>query len=208
MRNDLVEVVFVLDRSGSMDLRKSDTQGGLNEFVRQQKLEPGEVNFTLVQFDDQYEVVYSGPIANFPEFVFHPRGITALNDAICKAIVDTGERLKNMPEDQLPGLVTFVILTDGLENASKEYTRQQVKDMIEHQSTKYSWKFLYLGANQDAICVGQSYSMSVSANYNNIQGALYSSSENVKRMRKYKLDNVDSNEIDCQYTQDELNLMN
>ena len=152
MRSDLTHITLVVDRSGSMQERREDAQGGVNALIRQQVEEPGQATLTLVQFDTEYEVVHNGvPIEDAPEYELDPRGCTALLDAVGRAINETGKRLSVMPEAERPGLVIFVINTDGLENSSQEFSRKQVREMIEHQQTKYGWHFTYLGANQDAF---------------------------------------------------------
>lgn len=168
MRMDLTDITVVLDRSGSMGSCRNDVVGGLNAFVEEQKKQPGEALYTLVQFDNQYDFVHKGiPIKDVPPVDFQPRGGTALLDAIGRAIVETGERLDAIPEDQRPGIVIFAILTDGHENASREYSRERIKEMIEHQSSVYKWAFTYLGANQDAFAVagGLGISSASASNY-------------------------------------------
>lgn len=152
MRNDLTDVTLVVDRSGSMEQIRSDAQGGINAFVADQAKLPGECRITLVQFDDKYEVVHSGILASeWPEYHLSPRGSTALLDAVGRAIIETGNRISAMPESQRPGLVLCVISTDGMENASREFTREKVREMISHQQTVYNWHFTFLAANQDAF---------------------------------------------------------
>ena len=152
MRPDLTDITLVVDRSGSMQERRADAQGGVNAFVQKQSIEPGEALLTLVQFDTEYEIVHSGvPIQDVPEYSLEPRGATALLDAVGRAINETGNRLGAMEEASRPGLVIFVITTDGLENSSREFTKKQIKEMIEHQQEKYGWNFTFLGANQDAF---------------------------------------------------------
>lgn len=204
MRQDLTEIVFILDRSGSMSSRKNDAEGGMNSFIAAQKELPGEANLTLIQFDDQYETVYKGPLRNAPQFTLIPRGWTALNDAIGRAIEETGTRLREMKEESRPGLVIFVILTDGEENSSREYSTEKIKSMIQHQESKYSWKFTYLGANQDAFAVGGSYGMTSNANYSNTWNAMYAASNNVGRMRRASASGVSANSIKSLYTPDEV----
>jgi hypothetical protein len=158
MKENLVDINVVLDRSGSMSCIAADTIGGFNEFLKTQQEADGEAFITLAQFDDIYEVVYSGKnIKEAPmlsSLTFKPRGSTALLDAIGKTINTTGERLANLNEDQRPEKIIFVILTDGGENASREFTNTQINDMIKHQTDVYSWDFIFIGANQDAIQVG------------------------------------------------------
>ncbi|HEV3384770.1 MAG TPA: vWA domain-containing protein [Gemmata sp.] len=152
MQQDLTDIVVVLDRSGSMQACKDDAEGGLNAFVEEQKKRPGRAVFTLVQFDTEYEFVHRGePISGIPPFSLVPRGWTALLDAVGRAIAETGDRLARTPETERPGLVAFVIITDGQENSSKEFNKEQIKQMIQHQSDAYKWQFTFLGANQDAF---------------------------------------------------------
>jgi hypothetical protein len=155
MRTD---ITVVLDRSGSMASIADDVIGGLNTFIRAQAQVEGEACFTLVQFDDQYEVVHAHvPIQDVPPLTaqsYVPRGSTALLDAIGRTIVATGARLAMMPEADRPQAVIFAVQTDGLENASREFSRQQVFDMIRHQEAKYGWQFVFLAADQDAIAEG------------------------------------------------------
>ena len=152
MRSDLTDITLVVDRSGSMDAIQSDAEGGVNAFIEKQVNEPGEALLTLVQFDTEYEFLQKGvPIDKVPQYQLRPRGATALLDAVGRAINETGERLAKMPEQNRPGLVIFVIMTDGLENSSREFTKSQVKEMIEEQQNKYNWHFTFLGADQDAF---------------------------------------------------------
>lgn len=152
MRSDLTDITLVVDRSGSMQSIKDDAEGGVNAFVEQQTKEPGEALLTLVQFDTEYEFLHRGvPIGQVPKYELVPRGMTALLDAIGRAINETGERLAKIDEHDRPGLVIFVIMTDGLENSSEEFTNKQVKQMIEEQQGKYNWHFTFLGADQHAF---------------------------------------------------------
>jgi hypothetical protein len=124
---DETDVTVILDRSGSMEAIQSDVIGGFNRFLRDQQHESGECRLTLVQFDDQYDVVYTArSIADAPRLMdhtFQPRGSTALLDAIGRTIDATGARLAALSESNRPDRVMLVIVTDGLENASTEYTR-------------------------------------------------------------------------------------
>lgn len=157
MRNDLTEIVLVVDRSGSMATVCIDAENGINHFIEEQKKAPGEANFTLVQFDTHYDFVAKGvPIEDAPEYVLVPRGWTALLDAVGRAISETGERLASLPEDQRPGIVIVMIVTDGHENSSTEYTFSQIKEMISHQREKYNWHFNFLGADESAFDVADS----------------------------------------------------
>lgn len=186
MRSDLTDITVVLDRSGSMESIKSDAIGGLNEFVRKQKEGAGECLFTLVQFDNVYEFVHTAqPIKQIPALTLEPRGSTALLDAVGRAILETGERFNKMDEAQRPGLVVFVILTDGQENSSKEFTKDKVKQMIEGQQNTYKWQFTFLGANQDAFAEagGLGIVKTCSANFSNPLQAMKAASAMTSRMR-------------------------
>lgn len=174
MKENYTDINIVLDRSGSMESIKSDTVGGFNSFLNEQKKVAGEATITLVQFDDIYEEVYKAiplneaPLLNNDTFI--PRHTTALLDAIGKTIVQTGNRLAATQENQRPEKVIFVILTDGLENASHEYKIERINQMISHQRDAYKWEFIFLGANQDAIAtasqmgIAQSHALTYAAN--------------------------------------------
>jgi uncharacterized protein YegL len=152
MRSDLTDITLVVDRSGSMEARREDAQGGVNAFIREQAAEPGDANLTLIQFDTEYEVVHGGvPIEQVPDYRLVPRGATALLDAVGRAINETEKRLSEMKKKHRPGLVVFVINTDGLENSSCEFAKPQIRKMIERRHEKEGWHFTYLGANQDAF---------------------------------------------------------
>lgn len=163
MNDELVEMVCIVDRSGSMDAISSDAIGGFNSFIEGQKQQPGQARFTLVLFDHEYLVVHeSEDIARVPPLdatTYVPRGTTALLDAIGRTIDDVGKRLHDTPEPERPGTVIIAILTDGMENASKDYTQNRIAAMIKHQQEKYDWQFLFLAANQDAIATAGSLSI-------------------------------------------------
>ena len=157
MRTDLTDIVLVVDRSGSMTACQKDAEGGVNTFIDEQKKVAGEANLTLVQFDTEYEFIHKGaPIKDVGRYSLVPRGMTALLDAVGKAINETGERLAGMAEDERPGAVVFVIVTDGEENSSKEFKLAQIKQMIEHQRSAYNWQFSFLGADENAFDDGAS----------------------------------------------------
>ena len=173
MRNDLTDITIILDRSGSMSIIAADTIRGLNTFLDKQRTQPGDLLLTLVQFDDinPYEVVYNGVnvknVPNLEASSFIPRGSTPLLDAVGRGIIGTGSRLRNIKEEDRPGLVVFVIVTDGQENASKEFTKAKIAEMIKEQTDKYSWSFIFIGANQDAITTAKDLNIDVrnSINY-------------------------------------------
>jgi hypothetical protein len=155
MNSHLTELAFILDRSGSMGVIAADAIEGFNFFLHEQQHAQGHARLTLVLFDDEYLV----PIRSLPvdEIVpldhetYVPRNSTALLDAIGRTIDELGARLAALPEPQRPGKVIVSILTDGLENASVHETWRTVSARIRHQTEKYAWEFLFLGANHDAI---------------------------------------------------------
>ena len=152
MKPDLTDITLVVDRSGSMQDIRSDAEGGVNAFIESQAKEPGEALLTLVQFDTEYEFLHTGaPIKKVPKYSLVPRGATALLDAVGRAINETGERIAKLDEANRPGLVVFVVMTDGLENSSREFSKSRIKEMIGHQQEKYGWQFTFLGADQDAF---------------------------------------------------------
>ena len=149
------DISIVLDRSGSMESIADDTIGSFNAFVADQQKEPGAGQLSLILFDNEYTPVHDAiPLATVPRLsseTFQPRGTTALLDAIGRTILATGQRLAAMAEPDRPERVIFVIITDGHENASHDFTRDRIFTMIAHQRQVYSWHFEFLGANQDAI---------------------------------------------------------
>lgn len=155
MKKNLTEVAFILDRSGSMDHLTSDTIGGFNTFIDQQKQEAGECYLTTVLFDDRYDLLHDHiNITEVKELTtrdYFARGMTALRDAIGKTINTVGARLASTSEEERPEKVIVVITTDGAENSSKEFTSEKIKEMIEHQETKYNWEFIFMGANIDSF---------------------------------------------------------
>lgn len=152
MDKNLTELVFILDRSGSMGGLESDTIGGFNSFIKNQSKIEGKTTVTTVLFDDKCEVLWDGVDANKIKLTnkeYFIRGTTALLDAVGKTINIVGARLASTSEDKKPSKVIFAITTDGLENASKEYSYEEIHEMIGHQKEKYNWDFIFLGANID-----------------------------------------------------------
>jgi len=157
MNQNLTEIVFILDRSGSMEGLEKDTIGGFNGFVKKQA-KAGSTNLTTVLFDDRYEIIHNGVDAGkaiLTDKEYYTRGSTALLDAIGKTITNVGNRLNETPEALRPGKVIFVITTDGLENASQEFSYNEIKKMITHQTEKYNWEFIFMGANIDVAIEGE-----------------------------------------------------
>jgi hypothetical protein len=156
-RANLTHIYFLLDRSGSMQSIKSDIEGGFQAFVEEQQRAIGECRATLAQFDDVYELVYvDRPIADVPPLDLQPRNMTALHDAMGRLITEAGQKLEAMKPDERPGTVIVAIMTDGLENASKEWTGASIRALVTQQSNVFDWTFMYMGADQDAIEVGES----------------------------------------------------
>jgi len=162
MKDDFTRIAIILDRSGSMESCKESTVAGFNEFIRTQKQLRGEATVKLVQFDDQYETVFDKRLEDCPELTqqtFVPRGSTALLDAQGRTIAELGRELAALSEDERPSKVIVVTLTDGLENASKQYNLHQIGETIREQRDKYGWDFVFLGANQDAVATAAAMSI-------------------------------------------------
>ena len=155
MNKNLTEIIFILDRSGSMHHLESDTIGGYNSFLEKQKAEEGDAYVTTVLFDDKYEVLHNcidikavQPITNKE---YYARGNTALLDAVGKTIKEAEHRQNFTAEAETPGKTIVVIITDGMENSSHEYDLETVKKMVTAQQEKHGWEFVFLGANIDAV---------------------------------------------------------
>ncbi|MCH6267348.1 vWA domain-containing protein [Neobacillus citreus] len=169
MNTNMTEIIFLLDRSGSMAGLESDTIGGFNGFIEKQRKLEGEILVTTVLFDDQYEILWDGVDArqaNLTDQEYYVRGMTAMLDAVGKTILDVGYRLSKTDENKRPGKVIFVITTDGMENASSEFTYEKVKELIRHQQEKYNWEFIFLGANIDAAKEAESLGIDVENAFN------------------------------------------
>ncbi len=159
VNDSIVDITVVLDRSGSMACIADDTIGGFNTFVKSQQEQGGVTKLTLVQFDSQYEVVHDAieidSVSELTLETFVPRGSTALLDAIGRRVTETRVRIEGLPEDEKPDTVIFVIITDGHENSSREFKREQVKSLIQDCEDNLEWDIVYLGANQDAWAVAE-----------------------------------------------------
>ncbi len=189
MRENLTEMVFVLDRSGSMSGLAADTIGGFNELIEKQKKIEGRAYVTTVLFDHEYEVLHDHvaleEVAPLTDKEYFARGSTALLDAVGRTIDAVGTRLAAAAEEERPAHVVFVITTDGMENSSREYTAQRVRGMIEHQQQKYSWQFVFLGANMDAV--SEARKLGISAKY---AADFTPSHSGVRKMYSMALDSV------------------
>ena len=205
MKQDFTDITIIMDRSGSMASCQQEAENGVNHFVEDQKKQPGTATFSLVQFDTEIQRVYdAAAIASVGTIKLEPRGMTALLDAVGKTINETGERLSKMNEEDRPGLVVVCIVTDGEENSSHEFKREQIKQMIEHQQTDFKWQFTFLGANQDAFAEAGAMGINAAgiANYNvAVSGKAYGAmSNNVSRMRWSA---SVGQPVNCSYTSDE-----
>jgi hypothetical protein len=178
----LTEIAVILDRSGSMDSIKKDMEGGFATFIAEQRKIPDPCVVSLYRFDTLFDAVYEErALADVPALDLEPRGSTALLDAMGQAIGLIGARLAKKPESERPGKVVVMVITDGAENASREFNRQQIKEKVTHQQDVYQWQFAFLGANMDSIGEAQSLGIA-SASAGNFQansvgvGAMYASS--------------------------------
>ncbi|WP_245810991.1 VWA domain-containing protein [Rhodococcoides corynebacterioides] len=148
-------VAALLDRSGSMASIADDTRGGFDSFIQSERGHDGSTVVTLAQFDDRYEMVYeSKPIDEVGGLELLPRGMTALYDAVGTFVTEVGAALAALPEERRPGSVTVLVMTDGHENSSREWSHQKVRALIEQQESQYGWDFVFLGANMDAVETG------------------------------------------------------
>lgn len=180
------EIIVITDRSGSMTSIKKDADGGFDTFIAEQRLVPGECRVTQIMFDDKVETQYAAKaLADVPPLNLQPRGSTALLDAIGQALNTQGARIK---AEAWAELVIVTIITDGGENASREYSRDQIKTMIEHAEMN-GWKFVFLAANQDAFAAGGSlginplYTKNFAATAAGTQQAYASTSATVRSLR-------------------------
>ena len=194
MNDNLTDITFLLDRTGSMRSRKEETIQGFNAFIEDQRTGAGDCLMTLIQFDsdDPKEIVYEAkPIAEAPFLsneTFVPRGWTPLRDALGYAIVKTGERLDRIAEKDKPSKVIFVVFTDGEENWSREYTQEKIREMVNHQRDKYNWQFIFIGADIDAFAQGGGIAMAApmtigTVGITGMSAGLSSTSENIKAYR-------------------------
>ncbi len=172
MKNNTTELVFILDRSGSMSGLEKDTIGGFNSMIEKQKKQDGKCFVSTVLFDNTSEVIHDRvsleDIPKMTEDDYYVRGCTALIDALGDSIRHIGNIHKYARREDVPEKTMFVITTDGMENASRKYTSEQVKAMIERQKEKYGWEFLFIGANIDAVETAARYGIDESraVNYN------------------------------------------
>jgi uncharacterized protein YegL len=164
MRADHSDITIIVDASGSMFALAAETISGINNFVEKQKATPGTATLTIVTFNENVTARPAIDIASAGKFDnYHPNGTTALLDAVGKTITEIGTRIKAMPEADRPGSVVVVIVTDGAENASREYTRDKVKEMVTHQTEQYKWSFVFMGS--DISTFAEASSIGIGANF-------------------------------------------
>ena len=160
-KNNITELVFILDRSGSMSGLEGDTVGGFNSLIDKQRKQDGECYVSVVLFDNESEVIYDrvklADVRRMTEDDYTVRGCTALIDAIGGAIHHIGNIHKYARPEDVPEHTMFVIMTDGMENASHRYSSDKVRQMIEHEKTEYGWEFLFIGANIDAVSTAKRF---------------------------------------------------
>ena len=166
MRENFTEIVFILDRSGSMAGLEADTIGGYNSMLQKQKQEEGKAVISTVLFDDKVEILHDREgleqVKPITKEEYYVRGCTALLDAVGGAIQHIKQVQKSVPKEERPGKTLFIITTDGMENASKRYTYDKLKKMVEKQQKKHQWEFIFLGANMDAIEVAGRFGIQAS----------------------------------------------
>lgn len=163
---NLTEIAIILDRSGSMQTIREDMIGGYAAFMGAQAALPGRCVVSLYHFDHEFETVYEErPVGDVPRLVLEPRGNTALLDACGRALALIGKRLRKKPDHARPSKVVVLVITDGHENASREYAPEDIRRMFEHQHAKYGWQFAYLGANVDAFAVARDLGIRTSGGY-------------------------------------------
>lgn len=181
MKDNLLHLCFVIDESGSMWGSEGDVLGGFNRLIEEQKaVTSGECIVSLYRFETEVSRDFLGkPLNEVGNLEYHPGGCTAMNDGIGRAIHEIGEWLNNMDESERPSKNMIVIMTDGQENASREYTLAQVRDMIKHQEEKYDWSFVYMGSDLNSLNDAESLGIklrsvssksNITKNYSNISG--------------------------------------
>ena len=159
MKANYSHITLVCDRSGSMQSIRTDAEGAINSFITKQQEVPGDATLLFVEFDalrglhddgiDWYNIVHNGDLKAAPIYRLKPRGNTALLDAVGRAIVETGDKLEKMPEDQRPEHVFFVVQTDGMENSSRDFTWDSVRKMVTEQTEVWKWEFVFLGTGPE-----------------------------------------------------------
>ena len=205
MNPQLTEIAYVLDRSGSMVAMTEAAIVGFNEFLSDQLDTPGDANLSLVLFDNEFLVPYErAPLQDVRKLdtqTYVPRGGTSLLDAIGLTIDRLGEKLAAEPEERRPGKVIVAIFTDGYENSSSRYSREQINKMITHQRETYQWEFIFLAANEDAIAtaasmgIAREMSSSIDHSAKGLRTSYRSSSRKIRALREYTRSAKDSEDL-------------
>lgn len=213
MNPHLTEIAYILDRSGSMQPMQEPAIAAFNQFIKSQIDVPGEARLSLIQFDDAYEVPVSAkPIKDVPLLTaatYTPRGSTALFDAIGRTIKETDRRISAVTDSEKPGKVILAIFTDGLENASQEYTARHISDLIRLYRDQKGWEFLFLAANQDAIASASAMHMDVQLSGNvsfSLKGVKSTGSAMARKVRAMRMKT--SGNMDAQAVEDDAKSMN
>lgn len=190
MKKNKSKIVVVADSSGSMSTIASEMENGFKKLIEEQRASLGECTVSLYRFSDRCECIYhNADVKMVDSLGLRPGGFTALFDAIGKAVDETGQSLRELPEAERPENVIVLIITDGEENASRYYTAAQVGQKIKHQSEAYNWKFMFLGANQDAILTAKvinipaATSMTYTTTADGIQNTWTSASQGLTALR-------------------------
>lgn len=168
MSDDYTHIFVLVDRSGSMQNIAQEAEGSIRAFLEEQAVQPGKLTVTLAEFDSTYDVPMAfgeDPFVELDDWTLKPRGMTALNDAIARVVNDTSKTIEAMTVANKPDKVVGVIVTDGLENTSKKWTAEDVKELVTAQTSQHGWQFIYLAANQDAILEGQARGIMNNTNY-------------------------------------------
>ena len=204
MKNNITELVFILDRSGSMSGFEADTIGGFNSTIERQKEQEGKVYVSTVLFDNYSEVIHDrvdiNEIKPMTRKDYNVRGCTALLDAIGGAIHHIGNVHKYARPEDVPEHTIFIITTDGMENASQRYSSQDIKAKIKRQTEKYSWEFIFLAANIDAVETAENIGIrrERAANYSQtkegVERSYYAMSEAITSVRNCCADKMDLEE--------------
>jgi Mg-chelatase subunit ChlD len=191
--NNLTEIICIIDKSGSMSSIRDDAVGGFNSFLQDQKEKEGNALITLNLFDHDLYEMYQGKNIKYADKLTYgsyvPGGTTALNDAIGITLDKADLRHANLEKEETPDNVIVAILTDGMENSSREYSPAHIKRKIKIHEEKYNWKFIFLAANQDAVLTGRGYgikddySMDFDADEDGIKMSFNIINEASKRMR-------------------------
>ncbi|MGZ0654512.1 vWA domain-containing protein [Coraliomargarita sp. W4R53] len=194
MNKNLTHIAFILDRSGSMSSIAKEAIGSFNAFIEAQIKEPGTAKLSLILFDHEYSpLITSASLDDIPpltEETYIPRGMTALLDAMGRTIDDLGKELAALPEEERPGQVIVVTLTDGYENSSHDYTHTKVAEMIKHQREAYNWEFIFLGADVESVeyaktlNVDSQYSQQFDRTNQGVQEAISYSSQHISKRRR------------------------